>query len=113
MHVHMCISCKDSLILIINFYGAYIVRNLSSEAQQNRIIKHIHELGRAKSLSEQGTTEDLWWKCNLKCLELFSEDSFSFRCFQSDGELIPDLWCSDRESPQLIYSTPQQIKRGS
>ena len=36
------------LIIIINFYGAYILRNLSSEAQQNRIIKHNREQGRAK-----------------------------------------------------------------
>ena len=26
------------LIIIINFYGAYILRNLSSEAQQNGIV---------------------------------------------------------------------------
>ena len=35
-------------ILILNFYGAYILRNMSSEAQQNRIIKHNREQGRAK-----------------------------------------------------------------
>ena len=29
---------------------------------------------------------------------LFSEDSYSFRCFQSDGEFIPDPWRGDRES---------------
>ena len=34
--------------IIINFYGAYILRNLSSEAQQNRFIKHNHEHGRVK-----------------------------------------------------------------
>ena len=31
------------IIIIINFYGAYIIRNLSSEAQQNIIIKHNRE----------------------------------------------------------------------
>ena len=36
------------VIIIINFYSAHILRNLSSEAQQNRIIKHNHEEGRAK-----------------------------------------------------------------
>ena len=36
------------IIIIINFYGAYILRNLSSEAQQNRIIKHNRKQGRAK-----------------------------------------------------------------
>ena len=36
------------IIIIINFYGAYIVRILSSEVQQNRIIKHNREQGRAK-----------------------------------------------------------------
>ena len=36
------------LLIIINFYGAYILRNLSSEAQQNRISKHNREQGRAK-----------------------------------------------------------------
>ena len=35
------------IIIIINFYGAYILRNLSSEAQQNRLIKHNPEQGRA------------------------------------------------------------------
>ena len=36
------------IIIIINFYGAYILRSLSSEAQQNKIIKHNREQGRAK-----------------------------------------------------------------
>ena len=34
--------------IIINFYGAYILTNLNSEAQQNRIIKHNREQGHAK-----------------------------------------------------------------
>ena len=29
---------------------------------------------------------------------VFSENSYSFRCFQSDGEFIPDPRRSDRES---------------
>ena len=33
----------EIIIIIINFYGAYILRNLSSEAQQNIIIKHNRE----------------------------------------------------------------------
>ena len=32
------------------------------------------------------------------CLEFFSENSNSFRCFQSDREFIPDPRRSDRES---------------
>ena len=36
------------IIIIINFYGAYILRNVSSEVQQNRIIKHNRKQGRAK-----------------------------------------------------------------
>ena len=36
------------IIIIINFHGTCILRNLSSEAQQNRNIKHSHEQGRAK-----------------------------------------------------------------
>ena len=36
------------IIIIINFYGTYILRNLSSEAQQNSIIKHNCEQGCAK-----------------------------------------------------------------
>ena len=40
--------CCVIIIIIINFYVAFILRNLSSEAQQNRIIKHSHEQGRAK-----------------------------------------------------------------
>ena len=39
---------RHSLIIIMNSYGAYILRNLSSEAQQNRIIKHNREQRRAK-----------------------------------------------------------------
>ena len=41
----MLAACK--IIIIINFYGAYILRNLSSEGQQNSIIKHNREQGRA------------------------------------------------------------------
>ena len=36
------------IIIIINFYGACILKKLSSEVQQNRIIKHNSEQGRAK-----------------------------------------------------------------
>ena len=36
------------IIIIIDFYGAYILRNLSSEAQQNRISKRNRKQGRAK-----------------------------------------------------------------
>ena len=38
----------ENIIIIINFHGAYILRNLSSEAQQNRIITHNREQGRVK-----------------------------------------------------------------
>ena len=36
------------IIIIIDFYDAYILRNLSSEAQQNRISKRNRKQGRAK-----------------------------------------------------------------
>ena len=41
-------STASVIIIIINFYGAYILRNLSSEAQQNIIIKCNCEQGRTK-----------------------------------------------------------------
>ena len=93
------------IIIIINFYGAYILRNLSSEAQQNRIIKHNREQGRAKALRERGTTEDLWWKCNSEeiYIDFFSENSYSFRCLQSDGEFIPDPRRAATEKARLSF----------
>ena len=36
------------IIIIISFYGIYILRNLTSEVQQNRIIKHNREQGCTK-----------------------------------------------------------------
>ena len=47
----MCIKCIEGcqiIIIIIDFYGAYILRNLSSEAQQNRISRRNRKQGRAK-----------------------------------------------------------------
>ena len=44
----LTIEVEIIIIIIINFYGAYILRNLSSEAQQNRIVKNNREQGRAK-----------------------------------------------------------------
>ena len=40
-----------------------------------------------KSLSERGTTEDIWQKSNLEQIgiEFFSKDSCDFICFQCDG----------------------------
>ena len=35
------------IIIIIDFYGAYILRNLSSEARQNRISKRNRKQGHA------------------------------------------------------------------
>ena len=79
------------IIIIINFYGAYIPRNLRSEAQQNRIIKHNREQGRAKVSIRTRDNRTFM-------VEFFSENSNSFRCFQSDKEFIPDPRRSDRES---------------
>ena len=79
------------LIIIINFYGAYIPRNLSSEAQQNRIIKHNREQGCAKVSIRTRDNQTFM-------VEFFSENRNSFRCFQSDKEFIPDPRRSDRES---------------
>ena len=36
------------IVTIMNFYGTYILRNLSSEVQQNRIFKHNREKGCTK-----------------------------------------------------------------
>ena len=43
--IDMTLFTRD---IIINLYGVYILRNLNSEAQQNIIIKHNREQGRAK-----------------------------------------------------------------
>ena len=54
-HIMKCFSLLECIItiiiIIINFYGAYILRNLSSEVQQNRIIKHNPEQRRAKIIT--------------------------------------------------------------
>ena len=42
------VSIFNLIIIIIDLYGAYILRNLSSEARQNRISKHNRKQGRAK-----------------------------------------------------------------
>ena len=43
-----CNIAVHKIIIIINFYGAYILRNLSSEVQQTKIFKHNREQGRVK-----------------------------------------------------------------
>ena len=78
-------------ITIINFYGTYILMNLNSEGNKTEPLSIIVNRDTQKSLSERGTTEDLWLKCNLECFQFFSEGSYSLRCFQSDGEFTPDL----------------------
>ena len=42
------VMAKHHVIIILKFYGTYILRNLSSEVQQNRIIKHNHKRGCTK-----------------------------------------------------------------
>ena len=85
----------------MNFYGTYILRNLSSEAKQNIIIKPNREQGRAKVIVRTRDNRrfmvEKQYGINI-CLEFFLEDSCSFRCFQSDGEFIPDPRRSGRES---------------
>ena len=74
------------IIIIINLYGVYILRNLNSEAQQNRIIKHNHEQGTRKShYQNEGQPKSyggnaIW---NKYVLRFFSENSYSFRCLLS------------------------------
>ena len=46
MYSPLCVN--NNIIIIIDFYGAYILRNLSSEAQQNRISRRNRKQGRAK-----------------------------------------------------------------
>ena len=87
-----------NIIIIVNFYGAYILRNLSSEAQQNRIIKHNREQGRAKVSirTRDNRTFMVELQFGINVLGFVSENSF--RSFQSDREFIPDPRRSDRES---------------
>ena len=40
VRVSLSVGVFRLIIILINFYGTYILRNLSSEAQQNRLIKH-------------------------------------------------------------------------
>ena len=84
----------------MNFYGAYILRNLSLEAQQNRIIKHNREQGRAKVIIRTRDNRRFIseMQFGIDVLSFFSENSYIFRCLQSDGEFIPDPRRSDRES---------------
>ena len=44
------------IMIIIKFHGAYVLRNLSPEAQQNRTIKHNREQGRAKVIIANSTS---------------------------------------------------------
>ena len=77
------------IIIIIHFY---IPRNLSSEAQQNRIIKHIREVGRAKVIIRTRDNRQFMVEIQfgINMSRDFLEDRCSFRCFQSDGQFIPD-----------------------
>ena len=61
----MTLFLVGNIIILIDFYGADILRNLSSEAQQNRISVIVNRDAQ-KSVSERGTTEHLWWECNLE-----------------------------------------------
>ena len=85
----------STLIIIINFYGAYILRNLNSEAQQNR------EQGRAKVIIRTRDNRiymvEMQFGINMSIG--FFEDIYSFRCFQSDVEFIPDPRRSGKKSP--------------
>ena len=67
--------------------------------QQNRIIKHNREQGRAKIIRmrvHRRFMVEMQFGINMSCG--FLEGSYSFRCFQSDGEFIPDPRRSNREN---------------
>ena len=72
------VVCMLSTLIIINFSGAYILRNLSSEVQQNRIIKHNCEQGRASQYQNKGqphvvyipALQNTFNKSNIKLLHL-------------------------------------------
>ena len=77
------------ILIIINFYGAYVLRNLNSEAQQTRIIKRNREQGRAKVIIRKRDRQRFRGNTILnKYVLSFLEGSYSFRCFLSDGEFI-------------------------
>ena len=68
--------------------------------QQNTIIKHNHEQGHAKVIIRTRDSQRFMveMQFGINMYSVFSEDIYSFRCFQSDGEIIPDPRRSDRES---------------
>ena len=95
------INAAYLIIIIINLYGAYILRNLSSEAQQNRIIKHNREQGRAKVSirMRDNRTFMVEIQFGIGVLSFFRKIAIVSR-FKSDREFIPDPRHrhSDRES---------------
>ena len=60
-----------------------------------------------KSLSEQGTTEDLWWKCNLEYFGIFPEDNEKNRQVRN-GEAEGGSWC-ERESHKEAGEEPAKV----
>ena len=73
---------EELIIIIINFYGSYSIRNVTSEAQQSRIIKHNREQGRAKVIIRTRDYRRFMVEMQFGINVLsFLEDSCSFRCF--------------------------------
>ena len=84
------------IIIIINFCDAYILRNLSSEAQQNKIFEHNREQAREAQTRDTGRfMVEMQFEINV--LSFFRKIAI-VSGFQSDGECIPDPGHSDRES---------------
>ena len=104
-HAHSCIQ-----IIVMNFYHAHILRNLSSEAQQTRIIKLDHEQGHANcysnmpdnlihnyiayTVSHPLSSDSDINECespSVKCMHRCENTDGSYHCFCHDGfELAPD-----------------------
>ena len=79
----------STIIIILNFYDADILRNLYNLEQ-----------GRAKVICQNEGQPNIYGgnAISNKYVLSFSESSYSFRCFHSDGEFTPDPRRSDRES---------------
>ena len=73
----------------------------SAQMRNKREFKHNHEQGRAKLIirtrNHRRFKEEMHFGINTP--GVFLGGSYSFRCFQNDGEFIPDTRSSDKEIP--------------
>ena len=83
------------IIIIISFYGDNILRNLTSEAQQNRIIKHNRKQGHEKiSIRTRDNRTFIIYDGNAiwnKCLEFFRKIAIVIDVSKVMGSLFQTL----------------------